>query len=175
MITLYCPILKVWIWFSSVEISQTYKACLLDFNVILGTAVAQEVEWVICLSEGWLFNPRLLQSVCRSGLWQNTEPQIFCAIGVWMSSWWAGCHCIEKPPCCYCVDLCRKTLWVVKRGTPKSEYTISLVCCRDLTPIQLLMLSAKQGDIKYHFYGLWSGHGSNPNLPFSWLTLYSQG
>ncbi len=46
--------------------------CVLDFLC----AVAQEVERVISLLKSWPFDPRLLQSACRSGLKQVTEPKL---------------------------------------------------------------------------------------------------
>ncbi len=51
---------------------------------------------------------------------------------------------------------------------------MTLVCCRDLPPVQPLMLSAKQGGIRYHSYiafGVtWPGIEPLTSRPLSWFT-----
>jgi len=56
-------------------IQHSLKGC---FSVMKmkNLALAQEMEWVVHLSEGRWFNPRLLQSTCRSVLGQGTEARI---------------------------------------------------------------------------------------------------
>lgn len=54
---------------------------------LIRAAVAQEVEWVVYLSDGWCFNLQLLRCTYQSVLGQDTEPQIApngCYIGVRM-------------------------------------------------------------------------------------------
>ncbi len=104
------------------------------------------------------------------------EPAVYIQSSKQLSLWRPWRPISQEPVSCFC-----SVRRLDEQCTPPD---ITLVCHRDSPPVQLLMLSAKQRGIGYHFYSLWcdstgdqtpttQSQGGHSNYKISELALHT--